>query len=82
MGHQQLQVPVQVATTFHELAIVPEPGGPQAPGPACLLDLVRESGRVAGSEEELARAGRAMQLLARTLEEQPEALIRGKSGEP
>ena len=32
--------------------------------------------------EELARAGRALQLLARTLEEQPEALIRGKSGEP
>lgn len=31
--------------------------------------------------EELARAGRALQLLARTLEEQPEALIRGKSGE-
>ncbi|MEJ2530200.1 MAG: MlaD family protein [Halioglobus sp.] len=32
--------------------------------------------------EELARAGRALQLLARTLEEQPEALIRGKSGDP
>jgi paraquat-inducible protein B len=32
--------------------------------------------------DELARAGRALQLLARTLEEQPEALIRGKSGEP
>ena len=30
--------------------------------------------------QELAKAGRALQLLARTLEEQPEALIRGKSG--
>jgi paraquat-inducible protein B len=30
--------------------------------------------------QELAMAGRALQLLARTLEEQPEALIRGKSG--
>ena len=30
---------------------------------------------------ELARAGQAIQLLARTLEEQPEALIRGRSGE-
>ena len=30
---------------------------------------------------ELAMAGRALQLLARTLEEQPEALIRGRSGE-
>lgn len=31
--------------------------------------------------EELTRAGRAMQLLAKTLEEQPESLIRGKSGD-
>ena len=30
---------------------------------------------------ELAQAGRAMQLLAKTLEEQPEALIRGKREE-
>jgi len=30
---------------------------------------------------ELSRAGRALQLLGETLEEQPEALIRGKSGE-
>ena len=29
----------------------------------------------------LAQAGRAMQLLAKTLEEQPEALIRGKREE-
>jgi len=31
--------------------------------------------------QELTRAGRAMQLLAKTLEEQPEALLRGKSGD-
>ncbi len=31
--------------------------------------------------EELARAGRSLQSLARTLEEQPEALLHGKSGE-
>ena len=31
---------------------------------------------------ELALAGRALQLLAKTLEEQPEALLRGKSEEP
>jgi len=31
--------------------------------------------------QEMSRAGRALQSLARTLEEQPEALIRGKSGE-
>ena len=30
---------------------------------------------------ELAQAGRALQLLAKTLEEQPEALLRGKSEE-
>ena len=30
---------------------------------------------------ELAQAGRSLQLLARTLEEQPEALLRGKSGD-
>ncbi|MGB1142707.1 MAG: MCE family protein, partial [Halioglobus sp.] len=29
---------------------------------------------------EMSRAGRSLQNLARTLEEQPEALIRGKSG--
>lgn len=32
--------------------------------------------------DELARAGRSLQALARTLEEQPEALIRGRSGRP
>jgi paraquat-inducible protein B len=31
--------------------------------------------------QELTRAGRALQLLAKTLEEQPESLIRGKSGD-
>jgi paraquat-inducible protein B len=31
--------------------------------------------------QELALAGRAMQLLAKTLEEQPEALLRGKREE-
>jgi paraquat-inducible protein B len=31
--------------------------------------------------QEMTRAGRALQLLAKTLEEQPESLIRGKSGD-
>ena len=36
---------------------------------------------VVSSQATLAQAGRAMQLLAKTLEEQPEALIRGKREE-